>query len=128
MSRGKLLHSGMTSLSSFQPAADRFCSWLSDVESNIDILEAAGDKLRIKYKDKQIPEAELTKFKVSGNPTFLLSEAQPLNALITPPPQKKPKRFITRYTHSKSPQNATFVLCNIHRYLQDQIMHICTYM
>jgi hypothetical protein len=88
MSRGKLLHSGMTSLSSFQPAADRFCSWLSDVESNIDILEAAGDKLRIKYKDKQIPEAELTKFKVSGNPTFLLSEAQPLNALITPPPKK----------------------------------------
>jgi hypothetical protein len=29
------------------------------------MLEAAGDKLRIKYKDKDIPETELVKFKVS---------------------------------------------------------------
>ena len=64
MSRGKQLHSGMNSLSSFQPAADRFCSWLSEVESNIEILEASGEKLRIKYKDKQIPDTELVKFKV----------------------------------------------------------------
>ena len=49
----------------FQPAADRFCSWLSEIESNIEMLEAAGDKLRIKYKDKDIPETELVKFKVS---------------------------------------------------------------
>jgi hypothetical protein len=34
------------------------------VESNIEILEAAGDKLRMKYKDKQIPDVELVKFKV----------------------------------------------------------------
>ena len=66
MSRGKLLHSGMTSLNSFQPAADRFCSWLSEIESNIEILEATGEKLRIKYKDKDIPETELVKFKVSA--------------------------------------------------------------
>ena len=66
MSRGKQLHSGMNSLNSFQPAADRFCSWLSEVESNIEMLEVAGDKLRIKYKDKQIPDTELVKFKVGG--------------------------------------------------------------
>ena len=66
MSRGKQLHSGMNSLNSFQPAADRFCSWLSEVESNIEMLEAAGDKLRIKYKDKQIPDTELVKFKVGA--------------------------------------------------------------
>lgn len=64
MSRGKMLHSGMTSLNSFQPASDRFCSWLSEIESNVEILEATGEKLRLKYKDKDIPDAELQKFKV----------------------------------------------------------------
>ena len=72
MSRGKQLHSGMTSLNSFQPAADRFCSWLSEVESNIEMLEAAGEKLRIKYKDVDIPETELVKFKVSPISVYLM--------------------------------------------------------
>ncbi len=59
-----MLHSGMTSLNSFQPASDRFCSWLSEIESNVESLEATGEKLKLKYKDKDIPEAELQKFKV----------------------------------------------------------------
>jgi len=59
-----MLHSGMTSLNSFQPAADRFCSWLSDMESNIENLEAKGDKLRVKYKGQEIPDDELQSLKV----------------------------------------------------------------
>ena len=46
MNRGKLLHSGMTSLHSFEPAAERFCAWLSDIETTMQALEVEADKVR----------------------------------------------------------------------------------
>ena len=63
-SRGKLLNSGMASLQSFQPSADRFCSWLTSVEEAAAKLESSGEKLRAQYGDQSIPEEELKPFKV----------------------------------------------------------------
>jgi len=62
-SRGKLLNSGMASLQSFQPSADRFCSWLTSVEEAAAKLESSGEKLRAQYGDQSIPEEELKPFK-----------------------------------------------------------------
>ena len=65
MNRGKLLHSGMTSLHSFEPAAERFCAWLSDIETTMQALEVEADKVRQKYGGSgDIPQSELKKFKV----------------------------------------------------------------
>lgn len=66
MSRGKLLHSGMHSLKSFQPAADSFCSWLSEIESSMEGLEIEASRLSIKYNSKEIPPHEMKRFKVSS--------------------------------------------------------------
>lgn len=63
MSRGKLLHSGISTLQSFQPSADRFCSWLTRVEESVEALEKEGDKLRAKYNGKDVPEEDLKQFK-----------------------------------------------------------------
>ena len=65
MNRGKLLHSGMTSLHSFEPAAERFCVWLSDMETTMQTLEVEADKVRQNYGGSgDIPQSELKKFKV----------------------------------------------------------------
>ena len=34
------------------------------MESNVDAIEQDADKVRLKYGDKEIPQAELKKFKV----------------------------------------------------------------
>ena len=54
----------MASLQSFQPSADRFCSWLTRVEETAAKLESSGEKLRAQYGDQSIPEEELKPFKV----------------------------------------------------------------
>ena len=63
-SRGNLLHSGMASLQSFQPSADRFCSWLTRIEETADKLEKDCEKLRAQYGNEHVPEHELQPFKV----------------------------------------------------------------
>ena len=47
-----------------KPAADRFSSWLSEAESNLEAVEADAERLRIKYGDKDVPQEELKKYKV----------------------------------------------------------------
>ena len=37
-------------LQSFQPSADRFCSWLTRIEETAAKLESDGEKLRTKYR------------------------------------------------------------------------------
>ena len=75
MNRGKLLHSGMTSVHSFEPAADRFCTWLTDTEVTIRNLEVEAERIRDQYgvgKDPtgggsqvvDIPQHEMKKFQV----------------------------------------------------------------
>lgn len=64
--RGKLLNlerGNMASLQSFQPSADRFCSWLTRIEETASRLETDGEKLRAKYGDQSLPEEELKPFK-----------------------------------------------------------------
>ena len=59
----------MASLQSFQPSADRFCSWLTRIEETAAKLESDGEKLRAKYGagDQSLPVEELKPFKV-GKP------------------------------------------------------------
>ena len=55
----------MASLQSFQPSADRFCSWLTRIEETAAKLESDGEKLRAKYGgDQSLPVEELKPFKV----------------------------------------------------------------
>ena len=48
-----------------KPAADRFCSWLTEMESNIEVIDQEVEKARAKYGDKDIPPDEIQNFKVS---------------------------------------------------------------
>ena len=65
-SRGTLLHSGMASLQSFQPSADRFCSWLTRIEETAEQLEKDSERIRSQYNEGQLlPEHEIQPFKVS---------------------------------------------------------------
>ena len=47
-----------------KPAADRFSSWLSEVESKLEAVEVDAERLRVKYGDKDVPQEELKKYKV----------------------------------------------------------------
>ena len=57
----------MASLQSFQPSADRFCSWLTRIEETADKLEKDCEKLRAQYGNEHVPEHELQPFKVSDS-------------------------------------------------------------
>ena len=82
MNRGKLLHSGMTSVQSFEPAADRFCTWLANTEVTIRNLEVEAERIRDQYgvgndptagggsQVVEIPQHEMKKFQV-GTRDFL---------------------------------------------------------
>ena len=62
----------MASLQSFQPSADRFCSWLTRIEETAAKLESDGEKLRAKYGgDQSLPVEELKPFKVRKGFLFL---------------------------------------------------------
>ena len=53
------------SIFTLKPAADRFCSWLTEMESNIEVIDQEVEKARAKYGDKDIPPDEIQNFKVS---------------------------------------------------------------
>lgn len=56
----------MASLQSFQPSADRFCSWLTRIEETADQLEKDSERIRSQYNEGQLlPEHEIQPFKVS---------------------------------------------------------------
>ena len=64
------MNSGMASLQSFQPSADRFCSWLTRIEETAAKLESDGEKLRAKYGgagDQSLPVEELKPFNVRNH-------------------------------------------------------------
>ena len=85
------MNSGMASLQSFQPSADRFCSWLTRIEETAAKLESDGEKLRAKYGagDQSLPVEELKPFKV-GKPCkgflWVIHKSVSLNIFLTPPP------------------------------------------
>ena len=63
----------MASLQSFQPSADRFCSWLTRIEETADQLEKDSERIRSQYNEGQLlPEHEIQPFKVSQNVTFIM--------------------------------------------------------
>ncbi|XP_066986166.1 dystrophin, isoforms A/C/F/G/H-like isoform X29 [Macrobrachium rosenbergii] len=53
IARGKALHSAMNSLHNFDKALDKFASWMSDAESNTDLIELEVDKLGPARRDPQ---------------------------------------------------------------------------
>ena len=63
-SRGKLLNSGMATLQSFQPSADRFCSWLTRIEETAENLAREGERLKANYPDQSLPQDQIKPFQV----------------------------------------------------------------
>ncbi|XP_069940660.1 microtubule-actin cross-linking factor 1 isoform X2 [Cherax quadricarinatus] len=53
IARGKELHSAMNSLHNFDKALDKFASWMSEAESNTDLVELEVDKLGPARRDPQ---------------------------------------------------------------------------
>ncbi|XP_071545212.1 dystrophin-like isoform X3 [Panulirus ornatus] len=53
IARGKELHSAMNSLHNFDKALDKFASWMSEAESNADLVEMEVDKLGPARRDPQ---------------------------------------------------------------------------
>ncbi|XP_069180920.1 LOW QUALITY PROTEIN: dystrophin [Procambarus clarkii] len=66
IARGKELHSAMNSLHNFDKALDKFASWMSEAESNTDLVELEVDKLGPARRDP-LARAPAMHLKLSNN-------------------------------------------------------------
>ena len=46
MSRGKLLHSGLSNIQVLQPSVDAFLDWTREIDNKMEKIEMEGQKLR----------------------------------------------------------------------------------